>query len=46
MVTATAGSNSNNKIGAGNRGSCGTVTIKAGATVNGTTYSEDNVGSI
>ena len=46
VVTATAGSNSNNKIGAGNRGSCGTVTIKAGATVNGTTYSEDNVGSI
>ena len=33
-------------IGAGTYGTCGTVTIRAGVTINGTTYAEDHVGAI
>ena len=33
-------------IGAGTYGTCGTVTIRAGVTINGTTYKEDHVGAI
>lgn len=44
VVTATA--NNQNCIGIGYNGNCGTVTIKAGATVNNTKYTEDHVGRI
>ena len=33
-------------VGAGSYGTCGTVTIRAGVTINGTTYTEDHVGAI
>ncbi|MBV8039596.1 fimbrillin family protein [Bacteroides sp. AN502] len=33
-------------VGAGSYGTCGTVTIRAGVTINGTTYAEDHVGVI
>ena len=33
-------------IGAGTYGTCGTVTIRAGVTINGTTYKEDHIGAI
>ena len=33
-------------VGAGTYGTCGTVTIRAGVTINGTTYKEDHVGAI
>ena len=33
-------------VGAGSYGTCGTVTIRAGVTINGTTYAEDHVGEI
>lgn len=33
-------------IGAGTYGTCGKVTIRAGVTINGTTYKEDHVGAI
>lgn len=47
VVTATKSPESNNNdIGIGEGGVCGTVTIKAGATVNNITYTEDHVGRI
>ena len=47
VVTATRSPESdNNDIGIGKGGVCGTVTIKAGATVNNTKYNEDHVGRI
>ena len=33
-------------VGAGSYGTCGTVTIRAGVTINGTTYKEDHIGAI
>lgn len=33
-------------VGAGSYGTCGTVTIRAGVTINGTTYTEDHIGEI
>ena len=33
-------------VGAGSYGTCGMVTIRAGVTINGTTYAEDHVGAI
>ena len=33
-------------VGAGTYGTCGTVTIRAGVTINGTTYKEDHIGAI
>lgn len=45
VVTATTLNQQFDKIG-GNGGSCGTVTIKAGATVNNTKYTSDHVGPI
>ena len=35
-----------NSIGAGNGGGCGTVTIKAGVTVNGRKYMQDVTGEV
>ena len=35
-----------NLVGAGSYGTCGTVTIRAGVTINGTTYTEDHIGAI
>ena len=50
MVTATASGTDCDKIGIGGKGGkggiCGTVTIKAGATVNSTKYTSDHVGPI
>lgn len=33
-------------VGAGYSGTCGMVTIRAGVTINGTTYKEDHIGAI
>ena len=33
-------------VGAGSYGTCGMVTIRAGVTINGTTYTEDHIGAI
>lgn len=47
VVTAAAGKQDYDDIGLGaDKGSCGTVTIKAGATVNSTKYTSDHVGPI
>ncbi len=35
-----------NLVGSGSYGTCGTVTIRAGVTINGTTYTEDHIGAI
>ena len=47
VVTATASGKDCDKIGiSGDGGRCGTVTIKAGVTVNNTKYTKDHVGPI
>ncbi|WP_455608807.1 hypothetical protein [Bacteroides rodentium] len=50
VITAIAGKNVGgsgpSKIGAGNNGRCGTVTIKAGVTVNGRKYTQDETGEV
>ena len=50
MVTAAASGTDCDKIGIGGKGGrggkCGTVTIKAGATVNSTKYASDHIGRI
>ena len=47
VVTAAAGDQQSHKIGVGDKiGYCGTVTIKAGATVNNTKYTSDHIGQI
>lgn len=33
-------------VGPGSYGTCGTVTIRVGVTINGTTYAEDHIGEI
>lgn len=47
VVTAAASGTDCDKIGIGGKGGiCGTVTIKAGATVNSTKYASDHIGRI
>lgn len=46
-ITATKGNTAINSIGVGySNGDCGTVTIKAGATVNNKTYTQDETGPV